>query len=79
MDGKSDKAFSGLKKRIESHRTALKLVTGSEFVESDLPYTATNAMTGTHLAETEHDLQTHRLRLFHLVLPVRQLKAKIKN
>jgi hypothetical protein len=31
-----------------------------------------DAMTGTHLGETEHDLTTHHLRLFHMVLPVDQ-------
>jgi hypothetical protein len=70
MDGRSDHALTGLKKRIEARRNALRLVNGSELAKSGLSSSIANAITGTHLGETEHDLSTHRLRLFHLVLPV---------
>lgn len=71
MDGKSDRAMSGLEKRIEAHRMPLKLVKNSKFAKSVLSDAIRNAMAGTHLAETEHDLTTHRLRILHLMLPVR--------
>ncbi len=70
MDGASDRALKGLKKRIEARRNALKLVNGSQFVKSRLSHSIANAIAGTRLGETEHDLGTHRLQLLHLVLPV---------
>jgi hypothetical protein len=70
MDGKSDKAWSGLEKRIEVRRRTLNLVKGSKFAKSVLSKATKNGITGTHLGETEHNLQTHKLRLFHLLLPV---------
>jgi hypothetical protein len=70
MDGKSDRAFSGLKGRIEARRNPLKLATGSELVTSGLSNAIAKGIAGTHLGETEHDLSTHHLRLFHLVLPI---------
>jgi hypothetical protein len=70
MDGRSDKAFSGLKSRIEARQNPLKLTTGSELVTSGLSRAIAKGIAGTHLGETEHDLSTHHLRLFHLVLPV---------
>lgn len=72
MDGRSDKAFGGLKKRIEAERNALKLAAGSELEKSGLSHVMAKAIANTHLGETEHDLTTHRLRLFHMVLPVDQ-------
>jgi hypothetical protein len=70
MDGKSDKAFSGLKRRIAAEGNALKLAAGSELVESGLSRAIAKSIANTHLGETEHDLATHSLRLFHVVLPV---------
>lgn len=70
MDGKCDKAVSGLEKRVEARREPLKLLKGSKLAKSALSYSIRNAMIGTHLAETEHDLSTHCFRILHLVLPV---------
>jgi hypothetical protein len=71
MDGKSDKAWTGLEKRIESRRKPLKLTKSCSFSKSALSEAVRNGMQGTHLGETEHDLKTYHLRLFHLLLPVR--------
>jgi hypothetical protein len=71
MDGKSDEAWNGLERRIDFRRKPLKLIKSSKLVMSSLSRTIANAMQGTHLGETEHDLESHRLRLFHLLLPVR--------
>jgi hypothetical protein len=71
MDGDSDKAWSGLEKRIVSRRKALKLIDTSTLARSVLSTAIAKTMQGTHLGETEHDLVTHHLRLFHLLLPVR--------
>jgi hypothetical protein len=71
MDGKSDKAWNGLEKRIESRRKPLKLIKTSKLAKSVLSNAIINAMQGTYLGETEHDLITHHFRLFHLLLPVR--------
>jgi hypothetical protein len=70
MDGKSDIAWNGLEKRIEDRRMPLKLTDGSRLVTSVLANAIANATKGTHLGETRHDLDTHHLRLFHLLLPV---------
>jgi hypothetical protein len=71
MDGKSDKAWGGLEKCIEVRCKTLKLVESSKFAKSILSKSIANGMEGTHLAETEHDLGSHPLRVFHLLLPVR--------
>jgi hypothetical protein len=70
MDGKSDTAWTGLEKRVEAQRSALKLIDGSALAKSTLVKAVAEAMPGTHLGETGHDLPTHRLQLFHLILPV---------
>jgi hypothetical protein len=70
MDGRSDRAWSGLEKRVEVRRKPLKLVESSKFAKSILSKAIANGMSGTHLGETQHDLGSHRLRVFHLLLPV---------
>lgn len=70
MDGKTDGAWRGLEQRIELQRTPLKLIDSSRLVQSVLSKAIANAMADTHLGETKHDLDTHHLRLFHLLLPV---------
>lgn len=70
MDGKSDEAWTGIGKQIESQRTALKLSTGCSFARSTLSKALEQGLKGSHLGETDHDLKTHHLRLFHLLLPV---------
>jgi hypothetical protein len=71
MDGNSDKAWSGLEKRIEDRRKSLKLVNGSKFAKSVLARPTKSGIKGTHLGETVHDLKKYHLRVFHLLLPVR--------
>jgi len=72
MDGKSDDAWGGIGSQIEYQRTALKLKAGCILTRSKLSTASLkNALSGSHLGETDHDLKTHHLRLFHLILPVR--------
>lgn len=71
MDGRSDDAWSGIGKQIESQRTALKLSAECSFARTTLSKALERALKGSHLGETDHDLKTHHLRLFHLLLPVR--------
>jgi hypothetical protein len=70
MDGETGGAWRGLEQRIELQRTPLKLIKSSKLVQSILSRAIANAMATTHLGETQHDLGTHRMRLFHLLLPV---------
>jgi hypothetical protein len=70
MDGNSDKAWDGLVKCIEGRCSSLKLVESSKLAQSILSKSIANGMEGTLLGETQHDLGTHSLRLFHLLLPV---------
>jgi hypothetical protein len=71
MDGDTDKAWVGLGNRIQVRRTPLRLLDTSKLVKSSLARAAASGTTGTQLGETEHDLGSHHLRLFHLLLPVR--------
>lgn len=70
MDGKVATAWSGLEKRIDAQRVPLKLAGSSKLSKSALSKAIGKGMKGSHLGETDHDLVTHRLRLFHLLLPV---------
>ena len=70
MDGKADAAWSGLEKRIDAERINLKLAGSSKLSASVLSTAIAKGMKGSHLGETDHDLKTHHLRLFHLLLPV---------
>ncbi len=69
MDGDTDKAWLGLEKSIESKRADLRLTTDGALVESAMRSFIQGAASGTKLGETLHDLITHRLRLFHMLLP----------
>lgn len=70
MDSDSDRAWKGIEKRINARRLALKLMVGGRLERSKICRTFVNGSLGIHLGETEHDLRTHRLHLFHLFLPV---------
>ena len=70
MDSKCDVAWTGLVQNIDLQKITLKLIPGSSLVKSNLSEDVANGVNGAHLGETEHDLQTHHLRLFHLLLPV---------
>ena len=71
MDGDTNKAWVGLGNRIEVRRIHLKLLATSKLATSSLVGTIASGTKGTQLGETEHDLGSHHLRLFHLLLPVR--------
>ena len=71
MDGDTGKAWDGLAARIEDRRDALCLSVDSKLSESPLAHTVGKGMAGTWLGETLHDLKTHSLRLFHLLLPLK--------
>jgi hypothetical protein len=71
MDGNADVAWGGLRSHIEAQRLSLRLMADSRLARSSLSAAVAKGMDGTHLGETEHDLATHQLRLFHLLLPVR--------
>lgn len=70
MDGKADTAWTGLEKRIDAQRSVLKLAGSSKLSKSALSKAIGKGLKGSHLGETAHDLKTHHLRLFHLLLPV---------
>lgn len=72
MDGRSSRAWTGLEKRINSRRKPLKLTQSSRLANSSLSQAVVSEFQGTYLGETVHDLETYDLRLFHLLLPVRQ-------
>lgn len=72
MDGDTEKAWTGLAARIEAKRDDLCLVTASQFIESSLKHHSESGLPGTRIGETRHNLVSHALRLFHMLLPVRQ-------
>jgi hypothetical protein len=69
MDGETGKAWDGLAKRIETRRQELKLGASSKLTKSKLSHVEASGMSGTLLGETAHQIG-HKLRLFHLLLPV---------
>lgn len=69
MDGETNKAWDGLATRIESRRQELKLGVSSKLTKSNLSHIEASGMFGTLLGETAHQI-AHKLRLFHLLLPV---------
>lgn len=71
MDGNTEKAWTGLAARIEAKRDDLCLLAASQFIESPLKHHAESGFSNSRLGETQHDLVSHALRLFHLLLPVR--------
>jgi hypothetical protein len=72
MDGDTAKAWTGLATRIEAKRDELCLVVASNFIESLLKHHTDYALPGSRLGETQHNLGSHNLRLFHLLLPVKR-------
>ncbi len=78
MDARSDSALSGLEKQVDARRSALKLVPGSKLSKSGMSHAVPNALNGTRLSETEHDVDAHPLRLFHLLLRVHQNHAGVR-
>jgi hypothetical protein len=72
MDGNTGKAWSGLVKSIDSKREYLRLLASSQLVESEFTKRVKAGPLGICLGETEHALVSCGLRLFHLLLPVRQ-------
>lgn len=72
MDGDTEKAWTGLAARIEAKRDDLCLFAASQFIESPLKHRTESGLPGTRIGETQHNLISHALRLFHMLLPVRQ-------
>ena len=71
MDGEAGEAWIGIGNQIESQRAPLKLSSSSSLTRSKLLNVLDRALNGAQIGETDHDLATHHLRLFHLLLPVR--------
>lgn len=72
MDGNTEKAWTGLAARIETKRDDLCLVLATKFTESLLQHHIKSGFPNTRLGETQHNLTSHTLRLFHLLLPVQK-------
>ena len=72
MDGNTQKACAGLAAHIQAKRDDLCLRVASQFVESSLKHHIESSVFDTRLGETQHDLSSHALRLFHLLLPVKR-------
>jgi hypothetical protein len=72
MDGNTGKAWTGIAARIETKRDDLCLRIAAQLVESSLKHYIESGLSGTRLGETQHDLSSHALRLFHLLLPVKR-------
>ena len=72
MDGDTAKAWTGLATRIEAKRDELCLIAASQFIESSLKQHIESGLPDTCLGVTTHNLVSHTLRLFHLLLPARR-------
>jgi hypothetical protein len=71
MDGRLDKAWTGLVRRIQLRRQPLRLLEDTCLAASILSQSLQHCMQGKQLGETEHGLETYILRIYHLLLPVR--------
>jgi hypothetical protein len=71
MDANVDAAWAGIDANIASNKNDLCLSSASSLTDSSLSHHVRNGLAGTRLGETFHDLQTHVLRIFHLLLPVK--------
>lgn len=71
MDADTEKAWNGIAAGIEAKRKDLRLGASSRFTESKLKQHIKADFPGVRLGETQHDLVSHALHLFHLLLPVR--------
>jgi hypothetical protein len=76
MDGRSSTAWAGLEKRIDAKRSPLKLSQTSSLAQSLLSGKVLGGIQGAYLGETDHNLTTHSLRIYHLILPVKKAKKK---
>jgi hypothetical protein len=72
MDGNTARAWSGIASRIEMKRGELRLLKASQLVESSLKHHIEFGLPETRLGETQHNLSSRTLRMFHLLLPVKQ-------
>ena len=72
MDGNTNKAWSGLVTSIDAKREDLRLLASSQLMESGFKKQMKAGSLDICLGETEHALVSYALRLFHLLLPVRQ-------
>ena len=69
MDGLTDKAWSGLVKRIKARRKTLRMAQSATLARSTLSH-AISSTSGAHLGETGHSLKKRQFRILHLILPV---------
>lgn len=70
MDDDCERAWDGVFAQIESCRPALKLLASSSLALSSLSGKTIKSIIGAKLGETHHDLETRRLRVLHLILPI---------
>lgn len=77
MDGDTAKAWSGITKSMDSKRESLGLLAASVLVESTLKKHVGSGLSGTLLGETQHDLSSRPLRMFHMLLPVRRFSRRV--
>jgi hypothetical protein len=75
MDGNVEKAWTGIAARIHARSDELCLPAKSEFIESSLKHHVACGAPGTRLGETQHNLNSHFLRMLHMLLPVTQRKV----
>ncbi len=68
MDGLTDKAWSGLVKRIEAKRTVLRITSSGGLALSPISG-AVIGTPGAHLGETRHAFKKRQFRMLHLILP----------
>jgi hypothetical protein len=69
MDGLTDKAWSGLVKRIEARRKALRISPSGGLAPSPISGAITGKQ-GVYLGETGHAFSKGPFRMLHLILPV---------
>lgn len=69
MDGDTSRAWKGVATTIQENRIALKLRKNSRLVPTTIAESIATVKPGTRIGETAHELNSHDLRMFHLLLP----------
>ncbi len=69
MDSDTSRAWRGVGAKIQQRRVSLVVAKDSQLMASTIVDVMENAKPGTCIGETTHDLKSHSLRMFHLLLP----------
>jgi hypothetical protein len=69
MDGDTTGAWNGVATHLQEKRAELRLSLNSQLIDSTIVELDNSAKSGTRVGETAHNMTSHELRMFHVLLP----------